>query len=221
MTITHPLAIAWLERVERLAADLPPGQRSELLVDLREHLDAALAPGADGLEVGAVLDRLGDPTDVVAAARADGDGAMVTARSEQPPSAAADVSDGLTTPEVVALAALVLAGLIGVFFWPLTILLWAIGIAIVAVSGRWRGAEVLAMVLLPIAWALPLLSMVVPMGSTMQTCVGTATGEESCTMEQSGLGGPWVLVVALVVLVLILLGTRWLARAPGGRPMRR
>lgn len=221
MTVTHPLAIAWLERVEHLAADLPPGTRSELVADLREHLDAALGADADGAEVGAVLDRLGDPADVVAAARADLDGAPGGSPHEPTPPPTADTPDGLTAPEVVALAALVLAGLVGIFVWPLTILLWAIGIAIVAVSGRWRGGEVLAMVLLPVAWALPVLSMVVPMGSTMQTCVADSSGMESCTVEQSsGIGGPWVLVMAVVALVLLILGTSWLARAPRGRPRR-
>lgn len=47
MTVTHPLAVAWLERVERLGADLPAGQRAELLADLREHLGAALSSDPD------------------------------------------------------------------------------------------------------------------------------------------------------------------------------
>lgn len=219
MTVTHPLAIAWLERVERLAGDLPPGERTELLADLREHLDVALADHPDAAEVQVVLDRLGDPADVVAAARSDAD---VVPGAARPPAVdtAVEVPEGLTTPEIIALAALVLAGLVGIFVWPVTILLWAIGIAVVASTGRWRGGEVLAMILLPVAWALPVLSMIVPAGSSIGTCVVDATGQESCTVEQSGVGGPWVLVAVLVGLVLIILGTRWLARAPRGRPRR-
>lgn len=219
MTVTHPLIMAWLERVERLADDLPPGERTELLADLREHLDVALADDPDTADVEAVLDRLGDPVDVVAAARSHEGVAAVVARQPQA-DAAVDAPEGLTTPEIIAIAALVLAGLVGIFVWPLTILLWAIGIAIVASTGRWRGGEALAMVLLPVAWALPVLSMIVPTGSSMGTCVVDATGQESCTVEQSGVGGPWVLVAVLVGLVLIVLGTRWLARAPRGRPRR-
>lgn len=221
----HPLATAWLERVDRLAADLPPGARAELLEDLREHLDTALEPQADGDEVGAVLDRLGDPAEVVAAARADAIGTAPPPPPGAPPagsSAATAAPGGLTAPEVIALAALVLAGLVGIFVWPVTILLWAIGIAIVAVRGRWRGAEVLAMVLLPVGWALPVLSMVVPAGSSTGTCTVDASGNETCTIEQSSgfVGGPWVLVVLVAGLVLLILGTRWLARAPHGRPVR-
>jgi uncharacterized membrane protein len=210
MTVTHPLAIAWLERVERLASDLLPDARSELLADLREHLDAALATAPDTAAVASVLDRLGDPVDVVDAARSD------TNVRDVP-----DVPDGLTGPEVGALAVLVLAGLSGIFVWPLTILLWAIGIAIVAVSGRWRGGEILSMILLPIGWALPVLSMIVPVSSSMGRCEVDSTGVETCTMQQSGfVGGPWVLVVLVAGLVLLVLGTRWLAHAPRGRPRR-
>ena len=216
MTVTHPLAVAWLERVERLAANLPPDVRAELLADLRDHLDVAVQPDADGAAVGAVLDRLGDPAEVVAAARDAGPG---PAPAGLPP-AAPTAPEGLLAREVVALAALVLAGLVGVFVWPLTLLLWAVGIALVAVAGRWRGGEVLAMVLLPVAWALPVLSLVVPVGTTMESCVADSTGMESCTVEQSGVAGPWALIAVAAILVGVLLGTRWLSRAPRGRPVR-
>lgn len=220
MTITHHLAAAWLERVERLAADLPPGDRAELLADLRDHLEMALAPDAATEDVEAVLARLGDPADVVAAARTDA-GVPSPTPGDRATGRAPAVPAGLLTQEVIALAALVLAGLVSIFVWPVTLLLWAIGIAIVASGGRWRGGEVVAMLLLPIAWALPVLSLVVPVGSSVGTCVVDATGQESCsTVEQSGIGGPWVLVAVLAGLVLVLLGTRWLARAPRGRRHR-
>lgn len=214
MTVTHPLAVAWLERVERLAADLAPGERAELLQDLREHLDVALDPGADGADVGAVLDRLGDPADVVAAARDDADVPV------GPPPAVPPGVAGLTAPEVVALAVLVLAGLVGIFVWPLAIGLWVLGIVLVAVRGRWRGGEVVAMVLLPVAWAFPVVAILAPVGVTSQSCVADSTGMEVCTEQSAGGAGPWVLVAAIVVLTLIVLGTRGLARAPRGRPLR-
>lgn len=219
MTVTHPLAIAWLERVERLAYDLPPGERTELLADLREHLEAALTDDPDGAQVGAVLDRLGDPVDVVAAARSDASDPSAVAR---PPTMdnGVDVPEGLTTPEIIALTVLVLAGLVGIFVFPVTILLWAVGIAIVASMGRWRGGEVLGMILLPVVWALPVLSMILPVGSSEGICEVQPTGTEVCRVEQTGLGGPWVFVAVLLELVLIILGTRWLARAPRGRPRR-
>lgn len=198
MTVTHPLAIAWLERVEHLADDLPPGERTELLADLREHLEVALTDDPDGAQVGAVLDRLGDPVDVVAAARSDATEASAPARRPTTDTEI-DAPEGLTTPEILALIALVLAGLVGIFVFPVMILLWAVGIAIVAARGRWRSGEVLGMVLLPVGWALPALSMILPVGSS---------------------DGTWVVVTVLVGLVLTILGTRWLARAPRGRPRR-
>ncbi len=215
MTVTHPLAVAWLDRVERLAADLPAGERAELLADLRDHLDAALAGEPDDATVAAVVNRLGDPADVVAAARSD---TPAPATSMPPP--AADAPAGLTGGEVVALATLILAGLVGLFVWPLSLLLWAVGIAAMAVAGRWRGGEVLGMILLPVVWAVPVVSVVAPVGMSSTTCQMDASGAESCVTQQSGLGGPLVLVGVLVLLVLIVLGTRWLARAPRGRARR-
>lgn len=217
MTVTHPLALAWLDRVERLAADLPADVRSELLADLREHIHAALATPSTDDDVARVLERLGDPAEVVAAARADGE---LAARSAPPPAPGTQQVDGLLGVEVAALAALVVAGLAGVFMWPVAIMLWVVGVVLVAVGGRWRGGEVVGMVLLPVAWLFPVASLVVPVGSVSQSCVVTSGGVETCTTEQAGMVGPWVLLGSLVVLVLIVLGTRWLARAPQGRPRR-
>lgn len=63
----------YLERLRRAAAELPPDQRQELVEGIREHIAAARATGAAGDEAAArtMLDRLGDPTDIVAAARED------------------------------------------------------------------------------------------------------------------------------------------------------
>jgi hypothetical protein len=64
----HPLAEGWLHELERAAAVLPPAERRELVADLRAHLTEALAPDAGEAEVRIVLDRLGDPQQIVAEA---------------------------------------------------------------------------------------------------------------------------------------------------------
>ncbi|MFJ4848622.1 MULTISPECIES: HAAS signaling domain-containing protein [unclassified Streptomyces] len=63
--------VAYLDAVAREAADLVPERRTALLADLTERLQMALAerPARSDAEVEAVLDRLGDPRTVVAAAR--------------------------------------------------------------------------------------------------------------------------------------------------------
>lgn len=217
MMIQHPLATAWLARVDDLAADLPAGVRGELLADLREHLDTALPPDADQAEVAAVLERLGDPADVVAAARADAGGSPPP---PPPPAAPAGPGPGLTTAEAVALVALVLAGLVVPLFWPLSVLLFAVGAAVVASVGRWRGGEAVAALLLPVPWALVVASVLLPVGMSTTTCTSDASGVEQCVTEGGG-AQPLLLVAAVALLVVTVLLTRWLARAPRGRPARR
>lgn len=58
----------WLERVEAAAAGLPADRREDLVDDLTEHLAAADTPGLDEVGARAVLERLGSPEQVVAAA---------------------------------------------------------------------------------------------------------------------------------------------------------
>jgi uncharacterized membrane protein len=57
----------YIGRVDAAARGLPPDRRVELLDQLREHLEAvALTPGATEASVLAAIDRLGDPTEIVA-----------------------------------------------------------------------------------------------------------------------------------------------------------
>lgn len=63
----HRLASDYLERLSREAGTLPRGDRRELLDDIRAHLDEAAGPEQSDAEVLTVLDRLGDPAEIVAA----------------------------------------------------------------------------------------------------------------------------------------------------------
>lgn len=62
----------YLAQVERAAAELPPHHRNELLRDLREHIDTERAMLATETEaqVRTILDRLGEPDAIAAAADA-------------------------------------------------------------------------------------------------------------------------------------------------------
>lgn len=72
MTVTvHPLGEEYLRRLERAARVLPRGQREELLEEIRSHLEAGLPPDATETQARNVLDALGSPGDIVAAARPD------------------------------------------------------------------------------------------------------------------------------------------------------
>ncbi|MGW1068056.1 DUF1700 domain-containing protein [Streptomyces aureus] len=65
-TTTHPEIRRYLAAVDRAASALPAGRRKELLADLSEHIDVALAerPG----ELDQILAELGDPQDIAATA---------------------------------------------------------------------------------------------------------------------------------------------------------
>jgi len=64
-----PIVIDYLDRLETAAAALPEDRRVDLLTDVREHIEVALAEAGAGDEatVRAVLVRLGSPEEIVAA----------------------------------------------------------------------------------------------------------------------------------------------------------
>jgi hypothetical protein len=70
-TRLHPFAEDYLGRLEALAHALPPRDRHELLTELRSHLEAGLPEGTTDSDVRNLLDDLGSPEDIVAAAGAD------------------------------------------------------------------------------------------------------------------------------------------------------
>jgi hypothetical protein len=67
---TDPLVEDYLRHLEAVASALPAYRREELLTEIREHLAEALRPVPPGDEaaVRSVLDRLGSPEEIVAAA---------------------------------------------------------------------------------------------------------------------------------------------------------
>lgn len=69
-TVVDGLVEDYLRRLDAAAAGLSPDRRSDLLESIGEHIDAALAEGAAGDEaaVRSLLDRLGTPEEIVAAA---------------------------------------------------------------------------------------------------------------------------------------------------------
>lgn len=66
-TTLHPLAADYLERLERAARRLPRAERRELVEEISAHLSEATSAGMPDAEVLTVLDRLGDPEDIVEA----------------------------------------------------------------------------------------------------------------------------------------------------------
>ena len=65
-----PLVEDYLRHLEAVASGLPAYRRDELLAEIRAHLDEALrqVPAGDEAAVRSMLDRLGSPEEIVAAA---------------------------------------------------------------------------------------------------------------------------------------------------------
>jgi hypothetical protein len=115
-THSNPLVADYLRQLERASASLPRARRVELAAEIREHIDDALleAGAADDVAVRNVLERLGEPEEIVAAA--------VPAQSS--PTGRAGVL------EIAALVALAIP-VVG----------WFMGIPLLIVSRAWSGSD--------------------------------------------------------------------------------
>jgi hypothetical protein len=65
----HPVVTAYLQQVRREGRDLPSDRLAELLVDLEEHLSAAIPADASEEEAREILGRFGDPREIIEAER--------------------------------------------------------------------------------------------------------------------------------------------------------
>jgi hypothetical protein len=70
-TTQHPLAAEYLRRLERAARGLPRAERRELVEEIGAHLNEAIDPGMSEAEARTVLERLGEPDDIIDAERPD------------------------------------------------------------------------------------------------------------------------------------------------------
>jgi HAAS len=150
------LVADYLARLERAAARVPAGRREELLAEIDGHIRSARASG--DADVRTLLDRLGTPEEIAAAAEdAPAPGAV------RRPTAAL---------EIAAFAMLTFGSFLPGVGWLLgLVLLWS--------SRRWRlGEKLLATLVVPGGpGLLPLIALVVP----AQTCVSTDGGPTTCT----------------------------------------
>jgi hypothetical protein len=64
----HPLARDYLKRLKKAARRLPRARRKELVGEIEAHLIEALPPGASEADALNVLERLGEPAEIVAEA---------------------------------------------------------------------------------------------------------------------------------------------------------
>lgn len=194
---TDRLAEDYLRRLDRAAAPLPETRRRELVDAVVEHLAQARRDGEpdDEAALRGVLDRLGEPEEIVAAA------------VEQEPGAAARPS---RRPRLLVEGLAVAFLTVGAF---LPLIGWAVGVALAWASRVWTWREKLLATFVVPGGPFTVLALLALVGG--QTCTSTSTattagGVPSTEMACTGWALPpllgLLLVVAVVVAPLVVAG---------------
>lgn len=176
-TTLHPLAAGYLERLEHAARRLPRGERQELVEEIGAHLAEATYPGMPDAEMLTVLDRLGDPEDIV---------------DEQLP-AEPYRSDRRGTLEWAAVFLLLFGGFL--FF-----IGWLVGLILLWSSRAWNTRDkLIGTFIVPGGLATALVSVV--LAAQVQTCTSLNGGPERCT------GGPSTIhhIISLALFAFLVL----------------
>lgn len=177
-TTMHPLAADYLDRLEHAARRLPRGERRELVEDIAAHLAEATDAGMSDAEALTVLDRLGDPEDIVDAQL-----------PEEPYR-----SDRRGLHEWAAIFLLPFGGFAFGIGWILgLILLWS--------SRAWNTRDKLIGTLIVPGGLASILPLLVLVGS-VQTCSSFNGGPPQCT------GGPSTIhqILSIALLIFLILG---------------
>lgn len=188
-TTLHPLAEDYLDRLRHAARRLPRGSRRELLDEVGAHLLETTSADMSGAEVLTILDRLGDPDEIVEA---------------QEPSAPAN-ADRAGAREWSAIVLLLFGGFIFGVGWLIgVVLLWSSRVW--TVRDKWIGT-----LLIPGGYAIvPVILLSIGTTSSGGSCSGqgaeVVSGRivKAATMHCTGSGsGTSVLAIVLIVAVLI------------------
>jgi uncharacterized membrane protein len=174
----HPLAADYLRDLEREARRLPRAERQELVEEIRAHLAEATDPMMTDAEALTVLDRLGQPHDIVKAER---------------PEEEENRRDRRGIHEWAAIILLLLGGFAFGFGWIAgLILLWS--------SRAWNTRDkLIGTFVVPGGLAATWFVSVFALVSTGQSCDSTGGGPQHCTGGTSTVGG-----IALIALFAFL-----------------
>lgn len=192
MTTTSQLTDDYLRRLTAAAQVLPRAERDELVAEIREHLALGVSSDATESDVRNLLDELGAPEDIVAAARG-------------PQPAARPAKRGIR--EVLAVVLLVTG------FPP--IIGWLAGVVLLLSSPLWTGRQKLLGVLV---WpgGLSMLGAVafITVGR-VQACSVSSTPTSSVTNCTGSGQSLWQVFFTIVVIAAPLLVGAYLYRAAG------
>ncbi len=152
--LEHQLIRDYLKDLEKEAAVLPAQTRRDLLTEIRGHLREALNKGTSGeADVRNLLDGLGDPREIVAAARSDSGEAFIVARA------------GLR--EAAAILLLLVGGIVP------PVVGWFVGVALLWSSNVWTPRhKLLATLVIPGGLLVPVLLLSLETGSTLPPWIG-------------------------------------------------
>jgi hypothetical protein len=156
-TTLHPLAADYLDRLEHAARRLPRGERRELIEEIGAHLAEATYPGMSDPDMLTVLDRLGDPEDIV---------------DEQLPDEPYR-SDRRGAQEWAAIFLLLFGGFL--FFVG-----WIVGLVLLWSSRAWNTRDKLIGTLIVPGGLATVLASLVLVGS-VQTCTSFDGGPQRCS----------------------------------------
>jgi len=221
----------YLRELRNAARGLPADRRDELIEEITAHIAEARQSDGSPLAVRNILDRLGDPADIVRAAAdtpagspawpgAPGSAAGHPAAAAAPPGRA-----GAGALELAAVLFLLLGGIV------IPVLGWFVGVVLLWLSPRWTAKDkllgtlvwpggLLAPALLAAAGAAAGLlatsvttcttggAVVAPLGSSQQTTQAAT----HCTTS-GGIGlPPWlVITLGLILMILAVAGPIWTA----------
>lgn len=189
MDTTHPLITDYLDRLRRAAVGLPETDARELAADIEEHFRAATDGRAiSEAEVRTLIDRLGPPEDLVAAAAPP-----TTAPTTEP--AAQPRREWEATTVAMLLAAEVL--ILTILLIPIGLVVWVIGLVFLARCHRWTSSQRLRAGLVlgsgvPVALLALVASGMATFRSVSQACSVDAAGVEHCTGAASSGPAAWV-----------------------------
>ena len=179
-TTLHPLAADYLDRLERAARRLPRGERRELVGEISAHLSEATTPEMSDAEALTVLDRLGDPEEIVEAQRPE----------------EAVRREGLRLREWAAIFLLLLGGFVAFVGW-------VAGAIMLGSSRAWNTREKLIGTLV-VPGGLATALVVAVTGATVRKCTTFNGGAQQCTAQ--GSSSPLHNIVFGALLIFCVIG---------------
>ncbi len=205
--MTDPVVDDYLRRLDSAARVLPDDRRRELVDEIAGHIAESRASGqvSNEAQLRTLLDRLGAPAEIVAAAREDDDGLV-----PGPGTGPAGLVRRLVRPSIATETTAVLLLTVGSI---VPFVGWVAGVVLMWTSRRWRTWEkILATLVFPGGPGVAVFLGLIGIGTTSCSSSGSSTSDEvmRCTTSgvSPGLGVPlfvaWIVAPVVVAILLFV-----------------